>query len=113
MGLRKQVEYLSALRKWVTIDLVSSQSEQKLYLELIDTDMNLLLLGKNIIIEKYEELNNILSELGKTQLHLLQTEITLSKMGTSCFTLLAASKFKRNLTKSKSPYSSPKSVNLI
>ena len=113
MGLRKQVEYLSALRQWVTIDLLNSEIAQKLYLELIDTDMNLLHSGKNITIEKYEELNNILSELGKTQLHLLKTEITLSKMGTSCFTILAASKFKRNLTKSNSPLSSPKNVNLI
>lgn len=106
MGLRKQIEYLSALKKWVEIDL-SSSNQRELFSNLIQNDISSLEKGISIDIQKYSVLSEILSELGKTQLQLLKTEITLSKMTTGCFAILAASKFKRNLAKSRSPQNSP------
>jgi len=106
MGLRKQIEYLSALKIWVEIDLYSS-NQKTLFINLIQNDISSLEKGIGIDIQKYLVLSENLSELGKTQLQLLKTEITLSKMTTGCFALLAASKFKRNLVKSRTPQNSP------
>ena len=111
MGLRKQMEYLDALRTWIMLDVHSSSNDvQERFLNQIQNDRDLLEKGQSISFENYKELNNYLGKLGQTQLDLLRVDIVLSSAAVSYYTVLAAAKFKKVLNKKSYGHSSSEST---